>query len=118
MRCPTFPLRYSTAREGGAVHGMLANAGGYDRACEGAPEIVEENRKIRGSERANLLSGPGTDYDKVGLLEVGDEVTVTGEAGEWLRIEAPNGGEALLNAFSTSKASSCFGIGRRSSSMR
>ena len=85
-----------------------------------AKALLRSSRRTEryGGERANLLSGPGTDYDKVGLLEVGDEVTVTGEAGEWLRIEAPNGGEALLNAFSTSKASSCFGIGRRSSSMR
>ncbi len=98
-------IPYSTAREGGAVHGMLANAGGYDRACDGASEIVEADQRMQATERANLRSGPGTDYDKVGLLEVGDEVTVTGEAGEWLRIEAPNGGEAFVHASLLTEAS-------------
>ena len=71
-------IPYSTAREGGAVHGMLANAGGYGRACDGAPEIVEADRTMQASERANLRRGPGTDYGKAGLLEAGDEVAVTG----------------------------------------
>ena len=77
-------IPYNTAREGGTVHGMLANAGGHDRACDGAPEIVEADRRIRVSKRANLRSSPGMDYGRVGLPE----------AGEWLRIEAPDGGEA------------------------
>ena len=98
-------IPYSTAREGGAVHGMLANAEGYDRACDGAPGIVGADRRMQASERANLRSGPGTDYDKVGLLEVGDEVTVTGEAGEWLRIETPDGGEAFIHGSLLAEAS-------------
>ena len=98
-------IPYSTAREGGAVHGMLANAGGYDRACDGAPGIVGADRTMQASQRANLRNGPGTDYDKVGLLEVGDEVTVTGEAGEWLRVETPNGGEAFVHGSLLAEAS-------------
>ncbi len=98
-------IPYSTAREGGAVQGMLANAGGYDRACDGAPEIVESDQGMKAAERANLRSGPGTDYDKVGLLEVGEEVRVTGEAGEWLRVEAPNGGEAFVHGSLLAEAS-------------
>ena len=98
-------IPYSTAREGGTVHGMLANAGGYDRACDSVPEIVEADRRMRASERANLRNGPGTDYDKVGLLEVGDEVAVTGEAGEWFRIESPDGGEAFVHGSLLTKAS-------------
>ena len=100
---------YNTAREGGTVHGMLANAGGYDRACDGAPEIVEADRRMQASERAKLRSGPGTDYDKVGLLEVDDEVTVTGEAGEWLRIETPDGGEAFVHGSLLAEASGSTG---------
>ena len=37
--------------------------------------------------RANLRIGPGTSFDKVDLLEVGEEVRITGEAGRWLRVE-------------------------------
>ena len=102
-------IPYSTAREGGAVHGMLANAGGHDRACDGAPEIVGADRRMQASERANLRSGPGTDYDKVGLLEAGNEVTVTGEVGEWLRIEVLDGGEAFVHGSLLAEASGSTG---------
>ena len=34
-------IPYNTAREGGTVHSMLANAGGSDFTCDDAPEIVE-----------------------------------------------------------------------------
>ena len=44
-------IPYSTAREGGAVHTMLANAGGYDRACDDAPEIVEADQRMQASKR-------------------------------------------------------------------
>ena len=47
--------------------------------------------------RTNVRSGPGTDHGKVGLLEAGEEVHVTGEAGDWLRIEAPGGGAAFVH---------------------
>lgn len=46
-------------------------------------------------------SGPGTDYDTAGFLEAGDEVTVTEEAGKWMRIEAPGGREASGSAQTT-----------------
>ena len=95
----------NTAREGGTVHTMLANAGGHDRACGGAPEIAEADRRMQASERANLRGGSVTDYDNVGLLEAGDEVTVTGAAGEWLRIEAPHGGEAFVHGSLPAEAS-------------
>ena len=48
--------------------------------------------------RVNMRSGPGTQYGKVGLLEAGQEVRVTGEDGEWARIEGPQGGEAFVHA--------------------
>ena len=56
------------------------------------------DRVMQAVKRSNLRSGPGTTYGKVGLLDVGDEVRVTGEAGDWLRIEAPGGGEAFVHA--------------------
>ena len=48
------------------------------------------------AKRSNIRRGPGTDHAKVGLLEIGDEVQVTGEIGDWLKIEAPGGGGAFV----------------------
>ena len=60
-------------------------------------QITEVDRVMRAAKRSNVRSGPGTEHDKVGLLEIGDEVRVTGEAGDWLRIETPRG-EAFVHA--------------------
>ena len=59
-------------------------------------EVVPADRVMQAAKRSNLRSGPGTEHDKVGLLEVGEQVRVTGEVGNWLRIEAPGGGEAFI----------------------
>ena len=89
---------YQVAREGGAIHRALDRAGGHDFACDGSGvQITEVDRVMRAAKRSNVRSGPGTEHDKVGLLEVGDEVRVTGEAGDWLRIETPRG-EAFVHA--------------------
>ena len=52
---------------------------------------------LRARVRANVRSGPGTEYGKVGLLEAGEEVRVTGEAGTWLRIETAAGDQAFVH---------------------
>ena len=90
---------YQIAREGGAIHRMLDRAGGYDLACDrrSGPQVAEVDRVMRAAKRSNVRSGPGTEHDKVGLLEIGDEVRVTGQVGDWLRIETP-GGEAFVYA--------------------
>ena len=99
---------YEIAKEGGIVHTALDRANGHDLACSGkGPEagLKEGERAASGGARAmqartrvNVRSGPGTQHGKVGLLEAGQEVTVTGEAGEWARIEGPQGGEAFVHA--------------------
>ena len=89
---------YQVAREGGAIHQALDRAGGHDFACDrSGVQTTEVDRTMRAAKRSNVRSGPGTEHDKVGLLEVGDEVRVTGEAGDWLRIETPRG-EAFVHA--------------------
>ena len=89
---------YQVAREGGTIHRALDRAGGHDFACDrSGVQITEVDRVMRAAKRSNVRSGPGTEHDKVGLLEVGDEVRVTGEAGGWLRIETPRG-EAFVYA--------------------
>ena len=92
---------YQIATAGGPVHRALAGTGGHDLACGSdrepdGPSVAEEERVMRVSRRSNIRSGPGTAYGKVGLLEVGDLVRVTGESGEWLRIELPGGETAFV----------------------
>lgn len=60
------------------------------------PEVASADLTMWAAKRSNLRSGPGTDHAKVGLLEIGDEVQVTGEIGDWLRIQAPGGGDAFV----------------------
>ena len=92
---------YQIAPEGGAIHGALDRAGGYDVACDrqngdSDTQAGMADRVMQVRTRSNIRSGPGTGYDRVGLLEPGVEVFVTGEVGEWFRIEGPQGGEAYI----------------------
>ena len=91
---------YQVAREGGAIHRALDRAGGHDLACDKRGEQVSEGaaRMMQARTRTNVRSGPGTQHGKVGLLEAGQEVRVTGETGDWFRIEALDGGEAFVHA--------------------
>ena len=70
--------------------------------CTVTKTVVEEggeaaDRWMQARTRANLRSGPGTDHARVGLLEAGEEVLVTGEAGEWLRIRGTDGSTAFVH---------------------
>lgn len=62
-------------------------------------EVLEVDRVMWTTGRSNARSGPGTDYDKVGSLLAGEEVTVTGEVGNkpWLRVEIPQGKVAYVH---------------------
>ena len=77
----------------------LDEAGGGDDGSSDAVyrgPVEPADRVMQAVKRSNLRRGPGTTHDKVGLLAVGDEVRVTGAVGDWLRIEAPAGGEAFV----------------------
>ena len=67
----------------------------------GAPEQVFDvalaDRVMQARTRTNVRSGPGTEHSRIGLLEAGERVHVTGESGEWLRIDAPDGGAAFVH---------------------
>ena len=65
----------------GAAKPLMVAAGHEDLA-----DFVPVDRLMRAAKAANLRSGPGTDYDQVGVLRVGELVWVTGETGNWLRI--------------------------------
>ena len=65
---------------------------------QGGVDVLPVNRLMRAVKRANLRRGPGTHHDKVGLLEVGEQVRATGEVGNWLRVEVSDGGTAFVHA--------------------
>ena len=94
-------LPHSLAPEGGTIRRALADAGGEGTTCgtdtdrQVAPDSGDE-RLMRATKRSNVRSGPGTEHGKVGLLEVGDLVRVTGEDGQWFRIELPEVGTAFV----------------------
>ena len=58
--------------------------------------IVPMDEVMRAVKRANLRAGPGTSFDKVGLLEIGDEVRATGRIGDWLRVQRSSGRTAFV----------------------
>ncbi len=88
-------IPYNTAREGGEVHTMLANAGGSDIGCRGSEDVVAgyivdpADWPGETTARSNIRSGPGTDHDVVRTLDVSTPVHVTGTVrnADWLRVE-------------------------------
>ena len=94
-------LPYQLAPQGGAIHRALSSSGGDERACAAEPDPEEDpgagaDQMMRAKTRSNVRSGPGTEHGKVGLLEVGDVVRVTGQVGDWFRIELSDGGTAFV----------------------
>ena len=63
----------------------------------GEPAVTPVDRAMQARMRTGIRSGPGTGHARTGVLEAGREVRVTGEAGAWLRIEAPDGGAAFVH---------------------
>ena len=63
----------------------------------GGPGISPLDERMRARTGSNLRAGPGTSFRVVGSLRTGQEVRVTGRAGDWLRIAAPGGGTAFVH---------------------
>ncbi len=63
----------------------------------GGPDIAPLDERMRARTGSNLRAGPGTNHRVVGSLRTGQEVQVTGRAGDWLRIAAPGGGAAFVH---------------------
>ena len=53
---------------------------------------AETGNVMRAVKRSNVRAGPGTNFAKVGFLEVGDEVRVVERTGDWFRL-APRPGQ-------------------------
>jgi hypothetical protein len=69
-----------------------------------ATETPSEPRAVVTHETLNVRLGPGTSYGKVGVLQLGDEVTATGrnKAGTWLAITTEDGTDGWVYADYTS----------------
>ena len=99
-----FPARPALAAAGaraGADAGTSPAGGGTVTAGSVGGFEVEELDEVRWAlKRSNVRSGPGTSYERVGRLDIGAEVTVTGQvAGRpWLRIALEGGESAWIYA--------------------
>ena len=60
------------------------------------PGIAPMDGRMKARTLVNLRAGPGTNHPVVGALSSGQEVQVTGRAGDWLRI-AVSGGTAFVH---------------------
>ena len=56
-------------------------------ATPAAPEATPTATLVAGEDGANVRSGPGTGYDRIGTLQPGDSAVVTGRVEEWYRID-------------------------------
>ena len=63
----------------------------------GGPGVAPMDERMKARTGSNLRAGPGTNHRVVGSLRTGQEVQVTGRAGDWLRIAAPGGGTAFVH---------------------
>ena len=70
------------------------------RVATSTPEATPEPRTVVTHETLNVRSGPGTQYDKIGMLRRGDEVTMQGrnQAGTWLSITLADGTKGWIYA--------------------
>ena len=97
-----FPARPALAgARTGADAGTSPAGGGTVTAGSAGGFEVEELDEVRWAlKRSNVRSGPGTSYGRVGRLDIGAEVTVTGQvAGRpWLRIALEGGESAWIYA--------------------
>ena len=74
-------------------------------SCEVTKTVVEDSgpgispldERMKARTGSNLRAGPGTNHRVVGSLRTGQEVQVTGRAGDWLRIATPGGGTAFVH---------------------
>ena len=64
---------------------------------DGGPGISPLDQRMKARTGSNLRAGPGTNHRVVDSLRTGQEVQVTGRAGDWLRIAAPGGGTAFVH---------------------
>jgi formylglycine-generating enzyme required for sulfatase activity/uncharacterized caspase-like protein len=63
-------------------------------------EVAELDESRFALKRSNLRAGPGTEFDRVGRLEAGAEIDVTGkvEGKNWLRVALKEGGVGYVYA--------------------
>ena len=67
------------------------------------PSTGEEETNGQITQTINIRSGPGVNFDALGMMNVGDAVTLTGKIpdGTWLQIKYPAGEDGKAWAFAT-----------------
>ncbi|MFC4022674.1 N-acetylmuramoyl-L-alanine amidase [Oceanobacillus longus] len=69
-------------------------------------EIVYADEAIIEGSNLNIRSGPGTDYDSVGVADTGESYTIIQEKNGWVEIELPGGSGWVAEDFTTVTESS------------
>ncbi len=80
------------------TEGTAAGAEGAEGAAEGAAvsgDTLFDTITLYASDRVNVRTGPGTEYDKVDVVAKRTAVSVIGENGEWYKVSL-NGGEYYI----------------------
>ena len=92
---------------GGETHGLWVKrgSGGVVTNCQRNGEQADRGRcvapadgEMQTVQRVEIRSGPGDDYERLGALQTEARVTVRGEAGGWLLVEAPDGRKGFVRA--------------------
>ena len=85
---------------GGESHGLwvMRGSGGSETNCYWLGERADQSRcvdpadgEMQAAARADIRSGPGDEYERLGMLQVEARVTVTGESGGWVEVETRDG---------------------------
>ena len=74
-----------------AAMAFLASAAAPSAVAQTFDVIYEQVKVMYATKRTNVRTGPSTNYEKIGLLEVGEEVHVIAKSGSWFRLERLEG---------------------------
>ena len=68
----------------------------FTALAEPTPTLVP--KAVVTADALNLRAGPGTNYDQLGMLKLGEELQATGrnQAGDWIAVIAPGGTTAWV----------------------
>ena len=74
-----------------AAMAFLASAAAPSAVAQTFDVIYEQVKVMYATKRTNVRTGPSTNYEKIGLLKVGEEVHVIAKSGSWFRLERLEG---------------------------
>lgn len=66
-------------------------APGASPGSSGTQQTTQKTGTINSQSGANIRSGPGTNYERIGGLPYGTEVTILKSSGGWYQVRTPSG---------------------------